>query len=393
MKLIDVAEFYSPQGGGVRTYIHQKFEAAAALGHELVVVAPGPENGEETCEGGRIIWLESPPEPLDSRYFKFKDKTAIHKVLDIEAPDVVEGSSTWGGGKAVASWSGAAPKSLVLHQDPVAVYAHTFLDWALTPERIDRLFSGFWSGLRTLNAKFDTTVVSGNWLKTRCESFGLQGMHAEPFGIDVAQFAPDRATASRREAMLHACRLPDPTATLLVAVSRHHPEKRLGTLIDAVRMLNEKHPTGLYLVGDGLMRWWVDRRAAAAPSVHVAGLIKDRDVLAETLASADAMVHGSAAETFGLVIAEGLRSGLPLIVPNRGGAADLAHGDFAEFYQPGEPLGCQMAIERMVARDGKTIRAAALKASQSIRTPAQHFAGLFQHYTELCAQPEHRRAA
>ena len=42
MKVVDVAEFYADKGGGVRTYIHQKLEAGARLGHEVVVIAPGP---------------------------------------------------------------------------------------------------------------------------------------------------------------------------------------------------------------------------------------------------------------------------------------------------------------------------------------------------------------
>ena len=393
MKVIDVAEFYSPQGGGVRTYIHQKLKAAAAAGHELVIVAPGPENREDHNEQGRVIWIESPPERLDPRYHRFTDEAVIHRVLDAERPDVVEGSSTWTGGAAVASWSGDAVKALILHQDPVAVYAHTFLDWALSPSRIDWLFGGFWRKLNALNRMFDTTVVSGQWLKARCESFGLERMHAEPFGIDMSQFGPERRSDARRAEMLKACGLHDPNAVLLVAVSRHHPEKRLGTVIDAVRELNEYRSIGLYLIGDGLIRWWVERQAAAAQSVHVAGMVRDRDMLATTLASADAMVHGGAAETFGLVIAEGLRSGLPLVVPNRGGAADLADPTYAETYTPGRAGACRDALQRLLARDLATARAAAATAGAQVRTPDAHFEGLFAHYASLCAAPDGRLAA
>ena len=34
MRIVDVAEFYSPTGGGVRTYIDRKFEAAAQMGRD-----------------------------------------------------------------------------------------------------------------------------------------------------------------------------------------------------------------------------------------------------------------------------------------------------------------------------------------------------------------------
>ena len=47
MRVVEVAEFYSPTGGGVRSYIDRKFDAAAAAGHELFVIAPSPDDGFE----------------------------------------------------------------------------------------------------------------------------------------------------------------------------------------------------------------------------------------------------------------------------------------------------------------------------------------------------------
>ena len=41
MKIVDVAEYYAEEGGGIKTYIQSKMRAAEAAGHEVVVVAPG----------------------------------------------------------------------------------------------------------------------------------------------------------------------------------------------------------------------------------------------------------------------------------------------------------------------------------------------------------------
>ena len=38
MRIVDVCAFYSPSGGGVRTYVDAKLRAAARFGHELVVL-------------------------------------------------------------------------------------------------------------------------------------------------------------------------------------------------------------------------------------------------------------------------------------------------------------------------------------------------------------------
>src|SRR5688572_14256326 len=115
MKILDVAESYSKHGGGVRTYVEEKFVAAHAAGHELIVVAPGAENAEERVPGGKIVWVHGPRSPFDSRYGLFSNEEAVHRVIDREDPDVIEGSSPWNGGRFVASYRGRARKSFIFH--------------------------------------------------------------------------------------------------------------------------------------------------------------------------------------------------------------------------------------------------------------------------------------
>ncbi|HET7281314.1 MAG TPA: hypothetical protein VFI67_03230, partial [Sphingomicrobium sp.] len=41
MRIADVSAFYTPAGGGVRTYVEAKLRAAARFGHEMIVIVPG----------------------------------------------------------------------------------------------------------------------------------------------------------------------------------------------------------------------------------------------------------------------------------------------------------------------------------------------------------------
>lgn len=383
MKIVDVAEFYAELGGGVRTYINQKLEAGARLGHEVVVVAPGPEDGEEERLGGRICWVKGPPMPLDPRYYVLWREEAVHRILDREAPDVVEGSSPWSGGWFVARWPGRAVKTFIFHQDPVAVYPQTFLGHHLGIDRVDKMFSWYWAYLRSLSARFDATVVSGEWLAEKLRRFGLTRAEAVPFGIDKAQFSPSLRDAGIRKQMLERCGVGE-DASLLVNISRFHPEKRLGTVLEAFRRASATRPMGLLIYGDGPLRRWVERNAAQVPGVHLAGFVTDRDEVARSLASADAMLHGSSAETYGLVVAEAICSGLPVIVPNQGGAADLADSAYAETYSPGSVAECSAAIEALVARDRDPLVAACARAAQhKIGTMDDHFEKLFELYERL----------
>lgn len=383
MKIVDVAEFYADRGGGVRTYINQKLAHGAAAGHEVVVVAPGPRDGEEERHGGRVVWIAGPPMPLDPRYYVLWNEKAVRAALDRERPDVVEGSSPWSGGWFAARWPGEAAKSFIFHADPVAVYPQTFFGGLIGPERVDRLFGWYWGYLRRLSAHFDTTVVAGQWLADKLARFGVSNPVAVPFGIDKEHFGPHLRDEAVRAELLARCGAPA-DAALLVNVSRFHPEKRLGTLLEAFARVRTRRPAGLVIFGDGPLRPWVARRAASIPGVHLAGFTSSRAELATALASCDVMIHGSAAETYGLVVAEGLCSGLPLVVPRVGGAHDLAAADYAESYRPGDAPGCAVAIERLLHRDREALRAAVARAAaERVGTMADHFAQLFGHYQAL----------
>ena len=82
-------------------------------------------------------------------------------------------------------------------------------------------------------------------------------------------------------------------------------------VIDACRMAGHKHQIALVLIGDGRDQAKIVRHIAGDPHVQLLAPIADRALLASVMASADALIHGCEAETFGLVAAEAAASGLP----------------------------------------------------------------------------------
>jgi alpha-1,6-mannosyltransferase len=383
VKIADISEFYSPTGGGVRNYVDQKFKAAARHHHTLTVIAPGKKNGIERREGGKLVWVETPQLPFDRNYRMFWRAKEVWRLLDEEAPDLVEGSSPWRGGWIVARWQSSAAKMLFMHADPVAVYPQTLLSGLLSPRRIDKLFGWYWSYLRRLSASFDGCVVAGLWLAARFAQHGLRNLHVVPFGVETKWFGSGLRDLALRKTMLEACGL-GPDAALLVNVGRHHPEKRVGMAIDAVTEAQQSRPVGLYVIGDGFIHASVQAKAAQASHVHIAGWLDDRAALARMIASADALLHCSSAETFGFAVAEALCCGTPVIVPDAGGAGELAAMDYAETYPPGDANLAAEAVLRLLQRDRAALSSAALDAGQRrIGDIESHFDKLFAVYAQI----------
>jgi alpha-1,6-mannosyltransferase len=384
MRVVDVAEFYSPTGGGVRTYIDRKFEAAAQLGHELFVIAPGPSDGFEARRAGGVIQVRSPGLPLDANYHMFWDAAPVHAWLDRLSPDLVEASSPWRGAWIVANWAGPTRRAMFMHADPVASYPQRWLAPMASPQRIDRLFEWFWSYLRRLTGRFSSVVTAGPWLSDRLGRQGVDAVTSIPLGVDRSAFSPALRDERLRAALLEACGCPD-TARLIVGVGRFHPEKRWPMVIDAVTRVSAGAPIGLVLVGDGIDRKRVQRAAAGNPHVRVLPPIRDRALLAAYLASADALVHGCESETFGLIPAEAMASGLPVVGPDRGGFAHLAQPDISEVYRAGDAGAAAAALVRLLARDSLALKTAAIEAAVKVRRDIDHFADLFDHYRSIAA--------
>ncbi|NWP05772.1 glycosyltransferase family 1 protein, partial [Escherichia coli] len=73
-----------------------------------------------------------------------------------------------------------------------------------------------------------------------------------------------------RAALLAECGL-DPSATLLLGIGRHAPEKRWGMVIDAVLSAATQHPIALLLVGEGRLQGRLIARAGGSPHIRIPG--------------------------------------------------------------------------------------------------------------------------
>lgn len=382
MRIADVSAFYTPSGGGVRTYVEAKLKAAARLGHEVVMIVPGATSEViRRGPGAIMVSVPAPVMPLDRRYRYFDDERSLHAVLDAWQPDHVEASSPWSSATMVGRWQGAASRSLMMHADPLAAHAYRWLGGLASTARIDGWFSWFWRHLRGLGRMFDLVVCANGQFADRLTEGGVANVETIRMGVEAGVFSPAKRSPAVRSAALRGLGLQD-DATLLIGVGRFSAEKRWPMVLRAVAAAPRNHDVGLILVGDGRQRPRLEALAGRLPSCAVLPRIEDRQELARLIASVDGLVHGCEAETFCLVAAEARASGIPLIVPDRGAALDQLLPGSGGSYAAASEQALSEAIGQFIARGPELQRAAAARSSRG-RTMDRHFAALFARYEQL----------
>jgi len=374
MRIVDVCAFYSPHGGGVKTYVEQKMRIGPDLGHDITILAPGDRH--EVIERGphaRLITIPGPRFLLDRKYWYFADEDALHQAITDLAPDFVECSSPWRSASMVARWPGAAPRALVMHADPLSAYAYRWFEPVMSRESIDRRFEPFWRHLRELGQSFDRVVCASAELRDRLAAGGVANTVLHPMGIEAGLFSPTRRSAALRRRLLALCDLPE-NAKLLIGVGRLSPEKRWPMIVDAVAAVSQKMPIGMVILGGGGQKDRILKQIAGNPHIRLLKPEKDREKFATILASADALIHGCEAETFCMAAAEARASGVPVIVPDRGGASDHARGGAGVRYRAGSAMSAARATLRLLRHLPSAPPAVEVTTTQG------HFEALFADY-------------
>lgn len=380
MHIVDVNAFYAPEGGGVRTYVERKLAALPAWGHEVTIIAPWSEDGiDERGPKARIVHVASPELPVDKRYRYFADAPPVHEWLDRLKPDVVEASTPWRSASIVADWPGVARKSLIMHADPLAAYAYRYLGPFLPRDAIDKAFTTFWRHLQRMGECYDHIVAANPSLTQRLIDGGVDKLVTIPMGMDSGVFSPVHRDVAMRRSLLKRCDLGE-EATLMLGVGRLSSEKRWPLVVEGVAAAMQARAIGLVIVGQGRNVKPIRNAARGNPHVAIMGATKTRAKLATVMASADFLVHGCEAETFGLVPAEAAASGLPLIVPDEGGAAGILDQGAGLSWRVPDPVALRDAVIEAVDRRVE-LTAAASAAAPHIRTLDEHFRDLLALYS------------
>jgi glycosyltransferase involved in cell wall biosynthesis len=123
-----------------------------------------------------------------------------------------------------------------------------------------------------------------------------------------------------------------PGITQVAMITRIDPIKQVSVAIRA--WCNDPSLPALSICGTGWQSKELQAHSAHLKQIKWLGFVEHPN---QELTQCDLYVHSCANEPFGLAVLEAMDAGVPVLVPNRGGAADLVkHGETGFYYQAGD---------------------------------------------------------
>jgi glycosyltransferase involved in cell wall biosynthesis len=153
----------------------------------------------------------------------------------------------------------------------------------------------------------------------------------------------------------------------LIVISRLDPEKRVSLLIDAIEQSPDLRSVDIHVYGSGKDAQILRERAArTSPNITFDGFNPD---LHPALTRSDLLVHLCPEEPFGLAVIEAMAAGVPVLVPDSGGAGSLVDDDSTGFrFHANDALSLAGRIRRIISLSSDCLNQIVARARQLHQT-------------------------
>lgn len=344
MKIAIVTETFLPSVDGVVTRLRHAVERFTDQGHEVMVIAP--DLGVTEHHGARVVGIR----PVTLPFYKHRRFTlptpTVDGIIRGFHPDVVHAAQPI---LLASSGAYAAHRQRI----PLVASYHTHI-----PRYLD-LYKAYrwgkrpvWWQIKRNHALADVNLATSESMKQELSEQGIHNLHVVRRGVDTEIFHPRFASDAMRERLTQG----HPEKKLLVFVGRLAAEKEIHRLRP---MMDRRDDVALAIVGDGPFRRELEEMFAGTSTVFP-GFMEGEE-LASAFASSDAFVFPSVTETLGLVILEGMASGLPVVAARSGPTLEqVTDGENGLLFDSGDEASLDRALERLADTDLRSrIRTAA----------------------------------
>lgn len=398
LRVAILGESYLPYLSGVTVATEALARGLGAAGHEVLLVVPEPALGAAPGSAGargpepRVAWLPSfqVPGPAPAGYrVPWPLPSAALRVAAAFRPDLVHAQSPFVSGlmaRRLARLSGAP--LLFTHHTRFGDYRH-YLGPAAVPggALLAEYLLRYWLGCAAIVAPGSEL---GDQIRGRLGARRRPVVRTIPTGIEVAA--------------IHALAPIDPRpvagwpaeAIVVGGLGRLAPEKSVDLLVEAFAEVAAVEPAArLLLVGGGPSEASLRARCSQpdlAGRVHLTGMRPRLEALA-LIKGTCMLATASRTETQGLVLAEALAAGLPVVALDGPGVADSVRHDVDGLIVPAEPMAeressLAAAMRELIRDPGRRARLAAAARDGAGRfSVATRIGSMVDLYRELLREP------
>jgi glycosyltransferase involved in cell wall biosynthesis len=355
-----ITEFFYPTVGGTQTAVAKIAEQLSRRGHQVTVFAPLYEQNQPQQPSQRYFthWVRFPSWPLLGYFI---GQLALSRLL--KAFDVIH---LFHPAFGFGAWLAVRRKQRPLI---VALMGYDTYDFDQLPwlkRQIVRAVSG--------KAQM-VTAPSQDLARLAHHVDPTLNIQIIPHGVELKQ-----ADSTEVKALRHSLNLPA-TATVFVAVQRLYPVKEPMIFIEAWHCL-ARPDCFLLVVGGGELEATLRKRIS---ELGIDNIIMTGEVPAEKvpvyLRMADAFIHHSWYESFGLSITEAMCAGLPVIACQVGAVPEIVtHGEHGLLIPPSNPEAMAAAVRQLA--DNVPLR---LELGTAAQERSRHFSweAIVQEYERL----------
>lgn len=372
MRIAIATAVYYPMINGVAVFSHNLAVGLVRRGHDVLVLCPSQtgKNYAKVIDGVKTYYLKSmeakvyPDQIHDVPVRKKKlgiewprlwyrhgfrvsvfPKHEIQKILDDFRPDVVHVQVSDPIGLSVVSYARkhGVPVVTTEHNQPEVLTEPLHVP-SIMKRPINVMLSAYFANRQSKSDFVTMPTKKAIYELLDGRDFKVP-VAAVSNGVDLSHFKPGRASKEvyRKYGL-------NPDFKTLLNLGRLDPEKNVGAVIDAF-IAADIPEAQLVIVGDGVDKARLMKKAAGHPEIHFLGRIVPPD-LYEAYRLGDVFVTASEIETQGIVLIEAAACGLPLIAVDGGAVAEVCINDENGILcQPGNTKQMAEAMKKLLSDD------------------------------------------
>jgi glycosyltransferase involved in cell wall biosynthesis len=357
MNIIHVTSWLSRRGGGIPPVIWALARESSQRGQNVSVVGLRDEWIDTDCKKDNVSFVSG--EIAGPQSFGFSPDLRKQLQVLVQAPGIVHSHGLW----MYPGW--AARKTAVEKNCRLLVSPHGMLEpWALARSSWKKKVAGHLFEYKNLER--------ADCLHALClpeaENFRRCGLKNPiaiiPNGVDIEEPAESNEAIFERFPQIKSRRL-------ILFLSRLHPKKGLGNLLQAWKKLSlDFKDWQLLIAGGGDPAYENELKALSIDLVSKSSVVfmgqVQGDVKKQILAAADAFVLPSFSEGFSMAILEAAAAGLPVLLTPQCNFPELARAN-AAIEIPTDAIGIEKGLRQILELPDDQRKAMGLRGCELIK--------------------------